>query len=72
MTMQDYPVPQQRLWDPFADPRQLERFWGPPALAATFTRHDVVVGGRAQYFFSLPEGGGSVRLRDGPPPTRSR
>ena len=26
----DYPVPQQRLWDAFADPRQLERFWGPP------------------------------------------
>ncbi len=25
----DYPVPQQRLWDAFADPRQLERFWGP-------------------------------------------
>ena len=26
----DYPVSQQRLWDAFADPRQLERFWGPP------------------------------------------
>ena len=24
----DYPVPQQRLWDVFTDPRQLERFWG--------------------------------------------
>ena len=22
----DYPVPQQRLWDAFADPRQFERF----------------------------------------------
>ena len=37
----DYPVPQQRLWDAFADPRQLERFWGPPAWPATFTRHDM-------------------------------
>ena len=27
----DYAVPQQRLWDAFTDPRQLERFWGPPA-----------------------------------------
>jgi DNA-binding transcriptional ArsR family regulator len=34
----DYPVPQQRLWDAFADPRQLERFWGPPFAPATFTR----------------------------------
>ncbi len=34
----DYPVPQQRLWDAFADPRQLERFWGPPASPSTFTR----------------------------------
>ena len=52
----DYPVPQQRLWDAFADPRQLERFWGPPAFPATFTRHDFKVGGRAEYFLSLPEG----------------
>ena len=52
----DYPVPQQRLWDAFADPRQLERFWGPPAFPATFTRHDFKVGGRAEYFLTLPDG----------------
>jgi uncharacterized protein YndB with AHSA1/START domain len=52
----DYPVPQKRLWDAFADPRQLERFWGPPAFPATFTRHDFKVGGRAEYFLTLPEG----------------
>ena len=52
----DYPVPQQRLWDAFADPRQLERFWGPPAFPATFTRHEFKVGGRAEYFLALPEG----------------
>ena len=52
----DYPVPQQHLWDAFADPRQLERFWGPPAFPATFTRHDFKVGGRAEYFLTLPEG----------------
>ncbi len=40
-----YTVPQQRLWDAFADPRQLGRFWGPPAWPATFTRHDMKVGG---------------------------
>ena len=53
----EYSVPQQRLWDAFADPRQLERFWGPPFAPATFTRHDFRVGGRAEYFLSLPDGG---------------
>jgi len=53
----DYPVSQQRLWDAFADPRQLERFWGPPFAPATFTRHDFKVGGRAEYFLALPDGG---------------
>jgi uncharacterized protein YndB with AHSA1/START domain len=52
----DYPVPQQRLWDAFADPRQLERFWGPPTWPATFTRHDLKVGGRAEYFLSGQNG----------------
>jgi uncharacterized protein YndB with AHSA1/START domain len=52
----DYPVPQKRLWDAFADPRQLERFWGPPTWPATFTRHDFTVGGRAEYFLTGPKG----------------
>jgi uncharacterized protein YndB with AHSA1/START domain len=53
----DYPVSQQRLWEAFADPRQLERFWGPPFAPATFTRHDMTVGGRSEYFLTLPDGG---------------
>ena len=52
----DYPVTQQRLWDAFADPRQLERFWGPPTWPATFTSHDMKVGGRAEYFLTGPKG----------------
>ena len=52
----DYPVSQQRPWDAFADPRQLERFWGPPFAPATFTRHEMKVGGRAEYFLTLPKG----------------
>ena len=52
----DYPVPQQRLWDAFADPRQLERFWGPPTMPATFTHHDLKPGGRAEYFLTGPNG----------------
>ena len=52
----DYPVPQQRLWDAFADPRRLERFWGPPDYPATFTRHDFRAGGRAEYHLTGPDG----------------
>jgi len=36
----DFPVPLRRLWDAYVDPRQLEKFWGPPQFPATFTRHD--------------------------------
>jgi uncharacterized protein YndB with AHSA1/START domain len=52
----DYPVPQERLWDAFADPRQLERFWGPPFARATFTLHDLRPGGRSEYFLTGPAG----------------
>jgi uncharacterized protein YndB with AHSA1/START domain len=52
----DYPVPVERLWDAFADPRQLERFWGPETWPATFTRHDMSVGGRSAYYMTGPEG----------------
>ena len=58
----DFPVPQQRLWDAYADPRQLERFWGPPTWPATFTRHDLKVGGRAEYFMTGPNGRKVERL----------
>lgn len=52
----EFPVPVRRLWEAFADPRQLERFWGPEGYPATFTRHDVTKGGRADYFMTGPDG----------------
>jgi uncharacterized protein YndB with AHSA1/START domain len=52
----DYPVPVQRLWEAYADPRQLERFWGPETWPATFTRHDMAVGGRSRYYMTGPDG----------------
>lgn len=52
----DYPVPVERLWDAYADPRQLERFWGPEQWPATFTRHDMAVGGRSSYYMTGPDG----------------
>lgn len=52
----DYAVPVERLWKAWTDPRQLERFWGPPQWPATFTRHDVRPGGGSEYFMTGPNG----------------
>ena len=54
------PVSLERLWAAWADPRQLERFWGPPTWPATFTRHDMVVGGESQYRMTGPNGESSA------------
>lgn len=52
----EFPVPVERLWDAYADPRQLELFWGPPTYPARFTRHDMYPGGRSEYAMTGPEG----------------
>ncbi|BFU46476.1 SRPBCC family protein [Krasilnikovia sp. MM14-A1004] len=45
-----------RVWQVWQDPRQLERWWGPPTYPATFDRHEVVVGGQSRYYMTGPEG----------------
>lgn len=55
----DFAVPVERLWDAYADPRQIERFWGPPTWPATFHRHDMAVGGRSAYTMHGPDGAAS-------------
>ena len=52
----EFPASPQRLWDAYADARQLEKFWGPPTYPATFTRHDMFAGGRSAYAMVGPEG----------------
>jgi uncharacterized protein YndB with AHSA1/START domain len=52
----DYPVPLERLWEAWSDPRQLEKFWGPVEWPATFTRHDMAAGGRSHYYMTGPDG----------------
>lgn len=52
----EFPVSVQRLWDAYSDPRQLERFWGPPTYPARFTRHDMYPGGRSEYVMTGPDG----------------
>ena len=45
-----------RIWQLWADPRQLERWWGPPTYPATFTKHDLAPGSRVEYHMTGPEG----------------
>jgi len=52
----DFAAPVTRLWDAYTDPRQIERFWGPPTYPATFLRHDAAAGGRSVYKMTGPEG----------------
>lgn len=52
----DFAAPIERVWSAYSDPRQLERFWGPPGWPATFTTWDHTVGGRAVYSMNGPRG----------------
>ena len=52
----DFAASVQRVWDAYTDPRQIEKFWGPPEWPATFTRHDVFPGGKTDYFMTGPDG----------------
>jgi uncharacterized protein YndB with AHSA1/START domain len=46
----------ERVWQLWADPRKLERWWGPPTYPATFTRHALAPGSRVEYHMTGPEG----------------
>jgi uncharacterized protein YndB with AHSA1/START domain len=52
----DFDSPPERVWQLWADPRQLERWWGPPAYPATVTAHELRPGGRVQYRMTGPAG----------------
>ena len=52
----EFAAPVERVWQVYADPRQLEQIWGPPGYPATFVEHDFVPGGRAKYYMTGPDG----------------
>jgi uncharacterized protein YndB with AHSA1/START domain len=52
----DFAAPVERVWQVYADPRQLEKVWGPPTYPATVVDHDLRPGGRVTYFMTGPEG----------------
>ena len=60
-----------RVWQVWSDPRQLERWWGPPTYPATVTEHDLRPGGTVTYAMTGPEGdrhGGWWLVRTVDPP----
>lgn len=46
----------ERAWQLWADPRQLERWWGPPTYPSTFVDHDLTPGAETTYYMTSPEG----------------
>ena len=52
----EFAAPVERIWRVYADPRQLEKVWGPPSYPATVVDHDLRPGGRVTYFMTGPEG----------------
>jgi uncharacterized protein YndB with AHSA1/START domain len=52
----DFDAPIEKVWELWADPRKLERWWGPPTYPATFEKHDLSVGAECSYFMTGPEG----------------
>ena len=52
----EFAAPVDRVWQVYADPRQLEKVWGPPSYPATFVEHDLRPGGRVTYYTTSPEG----------------
>jgi uncharacterized protein YndB with AHSA1/START domain len=52
----EFDAPVERIWQLWADPRQLERWWGPPSYPATFTKHDLAPGSRVEYHMTGLEG----------------
>ncbi len=49
-------APVERVWQLWADPRQLEQWSGPPTYPATFVDHDLAPGGGMTYYMTSPDG----------------
>ena len=69
----EFAAPVERVWQVYADPRQLEQVFGPPTYPATFVEHDLTPGGKAHYYMTSPEGErypGGWRVLGVDPPNR--
>ena len=63
----EFAAPVERVWEIYADARQLERIWGPPTYPATFVDHQLTPGAMSRYYMTGPDGsrtGGWWRIVD--------
>jgi uncharacterized protein YndB with AHSA1/START domain len=68
-----FDAPAEKVWRLWADPRLLERWWGPPTWPATFVDHDFSPGGHVGYYMTGPEGEKSAgwwKVQEVQPPHR--
>src|SRR4029453_15479613 len=52
----EFDAPVERAWQLYADPRQLEQWWNPPAYPLTITDHNLSVGGMVRAHVTTPDG----------------
>ncbi|KUI47976.1 polyketide cyclase [Mycobacterium sp. GA-1199] len=52
----EFAAPVERIWQIYADPRQLEKIWGPPGYPATVVEHALTPGGTVTYYMTGPDG----------------
>lgn len=52
----EFDAPLEHVWQLFADPRKLEKWWGPPTYPATVHQHELRPGGKVVYSMTGPEG----------------
>jgi uncharacterized protein YndB with AHSA1/START domain len=67
----EFDAPLERVWELWADPRKLERWWGPPPYHATVEKHDLIPGGEVTSVMTGPDGDtrGIWRVTAVDPPT---
>ena len=65
-----YDVSAERAWRLWDDPRQLERWWGPPTYPATVVEHDLTPGGSVTYYMTdFTAGAATIVPRQFPGPS---
>ena len=52
----EYDASPADVWELWADPRKLERWWGPPMWPATVVEHELAPGGLMSYYMTSPAG----------------
>jgi uncharacterized protein YndB with AHSA1/START domain len=52
----DFEASVENVWQLWANPRQLESWWGPPGYPATMDKHELSPGGDVAYYMTSPEG----------------